>query len=258
MSREKPLPKFLPIETSILNNRNVRKLNSEMPNCQGIGALFGLKLLLINEPNQKCYLDDIDNIAYDLRTSSQILMTVITSYNLFKIEEDEQGKKFFSPMLDKALEPYFLVCETNRKNALIGVQKKKLKQQKQLEALKDQLSDVDSSQQSFNNGEANVIECNIDNIPNSSISIKNTLSPSSSKESESFKQFKSKLIGNKISFQLPYPFSKFMKGTVIELKNNGYLLNKNISKDLTIDQANFVWNYMYENRNELYQMIEGR
>lgn len=249
MSREKPLPKFLPIETSILNNRNVKRLNKEMPNCQGIGALFGLKLLLINEPSQKCYLDDIDNIAYDLRTSSQILMTVITSYNLFKIEEDEQGKKFFSPMLDKALEPYFLVCETNRKNALIGVQKKKLKQQKQLELLNDQLSDVDSSQRLNSEGKANIIQYNID------YSIKNNLSHPNIKESESFKQFKVNLIGKKICFTLPYPFENFLEGTVIELKSNGYLFNKNISKDLTSSQAHCVWNFMYENKNKIYEVI---
>lgn len=107
MSKEKPIPKFLPIEIGFLNNRNVRKLNSEMPNCQGLGALIGLKLILVNQPGQRCYYDDIDNLAYDLRTSAQILLTVISSYNLFKIEEDEQGKKFFSPMLDKALNHIF-------------------------------------------------------------------------------------------------------------------------------------------------------
>lgn len=115
------------------------------------------------------------------------------------------------------------------------------------------MSDSDSSQRPHSNCEANVIEYNINN---STSLIKNTLSPSNS--NESFKQFKTNLLGNVISFRLPHPFLQFKEGTVIELKNNGYLLNKTIYKDLTIEQAHAVWDYMYENRNKLYKMIEDK
>ena len=164
MPKERKIPPFLQVKSNLLFDRRIKKLNSEMPNGQGLGLFFGLKFMLLNEPGQKCYLDDLTNIAYDLRTSTPLLMTIITSYNLFAIDEDENGKKFFCPLLNEALEPYFKICETNKINALIGVEKKKLKALQQIKDLRNKLSDKDSGERPQSNRNANVN--NVGNINN--------------------------------------------------------------------------------------------
>jgi hypothetical protein len=159
-----PIPKFVPYELNIMNDRRIKRLNNELPNLQGLGAFFALNFILANEPNQRCNLDDIDLIAYDLRTSSQILMTVIESYNLFQIFADENGKKFFCPMLDKALLPYFDKCEKNRENALLGAKKRSLKLEEQKLELKKKeeelklLSHSDSTKRPLNKRSASITE----------------------------------------------------------------------------------------------------
>lgn len=154
------IPPYLQTKSNLMNDRRIKKLSSDMPNGQGLGLFFGLKFILLNEPNQRCYLSDVDNVAYDLRTSTPLLLTVINNYNLFAIEEDEFGKKFFCPLLDESLKPYFEKCKTNRDNALIGVEKKRLKQKLQIQEIKNKLSEDDSSKRTLNNREANISKVN--------------------------------------------------------------------------------------------------
>lgn len=150
-------PPFIPLSSSLIDDKRVKRLNKELPNSSGFGILMGLYFNLIREKELKLSYQDIDIIADELRTSVPLITTVIESYNLFAIIEDTNGKKFFSPLLNQALQPYFDKCETNRINAKIGATKRKEKQKKQLEELK-QLSQGNSSQPTLNECSANIIE----------------------------------------------------------------------------------------------------
>lgn len=160
----KKIPPYLQIGSNILNDRRIKHLNKQMPNGQGLGLFFGLKFILLHEPNQKCYFTDLEIIADDLRTSEQLLRTVIESFNLFIVDKDETGEWFFCPILNDAMRPYFEKCKTNRENALIGAQKKKLKQLQQIVDMRKKLSEDDSSVRSQNDCNANI--SNVSNISN--------------------------------------------------------------------------------------------
>lgn len=152
------LPPFVPMGSNYLEDRRIKRLNKDIPNCSGLGMVMGLYFHLLKEPEMKASFDDIDIIADELRTSIPMLTTVITSYNLFEIIEDSTGKKFFSHYLNQQLEPYYKKCEQNKINAQIGAAKRKKAQEKQLIQLKEYLSDNDSSQRSLNECSANIKE----------------------------------------------------------------------------------------------------
>jgi hypothetical protein len=151
------IPPFIPLNSSLIDDKRVKRLNKELPNSSGFGILMGLYFHLIREEELKISYQDIDIIADELRTSVPLITTVIESYNLFAITKDDNGKKFFSPMLNQSLQPYFDKCETNSINAKIGANKRKAKQKQQLEELK-QLSQGNSSKPSLNECSANIRE----------------------------------------------------------------------------------------------------
>lgn len=240
------IPPFVPIYSNLIDDKRIKRLNKDMPNCSGLGIMIGLYFNLLKDSRLRCSYDDIDIIADELRTSVPLIITVIESYNLFEIIQDN-GKKFFSPILNQALQPYFEKCETNKINAQIGVQKKKLKKEKQLEELK-QLSLFNSSQRPLSDGEPN------NNRIEENIKEKNL---SKKEEQESFQNFKKELAGKEVRFTLPYPFANFVQNTVIRLKKTGYLHNESIAKDLTPEQAHSVWEYMYDNREKINERIKS-
>ena len=240
------IPPFVPIYSNLIDDKRIKRLNKDMPNCSGLGIMIGLYFNLLKDSQLRCSYDDIDIIADELRTSVPLIITVIESYSLFEIIQDN-GKKFFSPILNQALQPYFDKCETNKINAQIGVQKKKLKKEKQLEELK-QLSLFNSSQRPLSDGE-----------PNKNRIEENKIEKNLSKkeDQENFQNFKKELEGKEVRFTLPYPFVNFAQNTVIRLRKTGYLHNESIAKDLTAQQAHSVWEYMYDNRERINERIKS-
>lgn len=240
------IPPFVPIYSNLIDDKRIKRLNKDMPNCSGLGIMIGLYFNLLKDSQLRCSYDDIDIIADELRTSVPLIITVIESYSLFEIIQDN-GKKFFSPILNQALQPYFEKCETNKINAQIGVQKKKLKKEKQLEELK-QLSLFNSSQRPLSDGE-----------PNKNRIEENKIEKNLSKkeDQENFQNFKKELEGKEVRFTLPYPFVNFAQNTVIRLRKTGYLHNESIAKDLTAQQAHSVWEYMYDNRERINERIKS-
>lgn len=241
------IPPFVPIYSNLIDDKRIKRLNKDMPNCSGLGIMIGLYFNLLKDSQLRCSYDDIDIIADELRTSVPLIITVIESYSLFEIIQDN-GKKFFSPILNQALQPYFEKCETNKINAQIGVQKKKLKKEKQLEELK-QLSLFNSSQRPLSDGE-----------PNKNRREENRIEKNLSKKEdpETFQNFKKELLqGKEVRLTLPYPFANFAQNTVIRLRKTGYLHNESIAKDLTPEQAHSVWEYMYDNREKIKERIKS-
>lgn len=151
-------PRYLPLDLNFIKDNRIKRLCKDIPNCAGFGMVVGLFFYLAKEKNLKCRLDDLDLIADELRTSVPLLQTIIKSYGLFSIVE-ENGEKFFSIYLNDLLLPYFEKCEQNSINAKIGVEKRRLKQQKQLEELnKLRLSQNNSSHRMHDDCLANIVK----------------------------------------------------------------------------------------------------
>lgn len=160
---EHKIPPFLPISISFIGDRRLKRLNKDLPNCQGIGIVFSIFLELVKEKNLSYPVDDIDMLADQIDTSIALTTTVIHNYNLFDFFEDTSGKKFFSTDLKILLEPYFKKVEINRQNAKLGAKKKELKIKNQLlelEKLEKKLSASDSNQRPQSDGSANLINLN--------------------------------------------------------------------------------------------------
>lgn len=151
------IPSYIPIESILFEDIKMKRLIKDIPNCSGIGIVFGLFYHLMKDEKQRYRYDDIDILADELKTSIPMIVSVIENYGFFSVFKDEQGKKFFSPILDKMLEPYFEKCENNRINAKIGAEKRKIEREKQKDKLK-QLSLLDSSQRLLVKCSANKIE----------------------------------------------------------------------------------------------------
>ena len=160
ISTIKKLPNFIPLKTALFYDIRVKRLNKEITNCSGLGIMIGLYFQLLKNPRLCCSYDDIDIIADELRTSVPMVMTVIEKYNLFEVIEDN-GTKFFSPILNLALEPYWDICEMNKIRSDIATEKRKQKKKQQLEELK-KLMPIESSRLNLPNViEYNIKECNL-------------------------------------------------------------------------------------------------
>lgn len=129
------IPNFIPLQTALIDDIRIKRLNKDHLNCSGLGILVGLLFYLLKSPNQTCSYDEIDIIADELRASIPIIQTVIEKYKLFEITENSNGKKFFSPMLNNSLEPYFNICEINKVRSDLATIKRKEKIKKQKEEL---------------------------------------------------------------------------------------------------------------------------
>ena len=250
------IPAYMPIDSILIEDIRMKRLIRDMPNCSGSGIVFGLFFHLLKNEKQQCRYDDIDIIADELRTSVPMVITVIEKYGFFSVFEDDMGKKFFSPALDKALIPYFEKCEKNSISAKIGAEKRKMKLENQKEELR-QLSLIDSSQRPLSECSANRIEENrIEEKKTKNKIIEKNLSPRDEKEErENFSNFKNQIQGKEVRLTLPYPFENFSQNTVIRLRKTGYLYNESIAKDLTPQQAHTVWEYMFENQEKIRKRI---
>lgn len=222
------IPAYMPIDSILIEDIRMKRLIRDMPNCSGIGIVFGLFFHLLKNEKQQCRYDDIDIIADELRTSVPMVITVIEKYGFFSVFEDDLGKKFFSPALDKALVPYFEKCEKNSVSAKIGAEKRKMKLENQKEELR-QLSLIDSSQRPLSECSANRIEKNIkEENKTKNKKIKENLSPREEKEERE----KYKEIGQcpKLSKKSQIEIEKELEAEKYE-KLNEYLLNSQILKD---------------------------
>lgn len=134
------IPNFVPLQTALIDDIRIKRLNKDHLNCSGLGILIGLYFYLLKNPNLTCSYNEIDIIADELRASISTIIDVIEKYNLFQIIKDLNGNKFFSPMLNNSLEPYFEICEANKIKSDLATLKRKQKIQKQKEELSKQLS----------------------------------------------------------------------------------------------------------------------
>lgn len=244
----KTVPYFL-FPTNFRNGKNIKRLIKDF-NVQGYGIAVYLLETLAETEGHQYPINDIDLLADEMKVSVPVINTVINAYGLFEIIEDDDGSLFISSHLNKWLEPYYKHVEQRSMAGKLSAAKRKQKQQEQLKQLEISLSESDSIQRPLNDSST------INKLINKRNKEKNLSNKSDEKkERDNFSNFKQKLQGKEIRFTLPYPFSNFMKNTVIRLKSTGYLHNESISKDLTSEQAYDVWEYMFEKKEQLMQML---
>lgn len=244
----KTVPNFL-FPTNFRNGKNIKRLIKDF-NVQGYGVAVYLLETLAETDGHQYPINDIDLLADEMKVSVPVINTVINTYGLFEIIEDENSNIFISTQLNKWLEPYYNKVESSRRAGKISAAKRKKKQEEQLRQLEMNLSEYDSSQHMLN---TSVAINKLINKRNKEKNLSNKLDEK--KKRDNFANFKKELEGKEISFTLPYPFSNFMQNTVIRLKKTGYLHNELISKDLTSEQAYIVWEYMFKIREQLLKII---
>jgi len=110
----KRIPNFL-FPTNFRNSNNVKRLIKDL-NVQGYGIAVYLLETLAETKEHKYSLNDIDLLADEMKVSSPVILTVIKSYNIFTIIQDEDNNSFISYYLDEWLEPYYKKIE-HQKNA---------------------------------------------------------------------------------------------------------------------------------------------
>lgn len=247
----KTVPNFL-FPTNFRNGKNIKRLIKDF-NVQGYGIAVYLLETLAETEGHQYPLSDIDLLADEMKVSVPVINTVINTYGLFQIVENEDGSLFFSSQLNDWLEPYYRQVQQRSMAGKLSAAKKKQKQQEQLKQLEMNLSDNNLSQQ------INLSESDSSQRPFNDCSTINKINKERNKEkknlSDNFRNFKKELQGIEIRFTLPYPFENFSKNTVIRLKKTGYLHNESISKDLSTEQAHIVWEYMFEKREQLLKII---
>lgn len=244
-------PNFL-FPTNFRNGKGIKRLIKDF-NVQGYGIAVYLLETLSETEEHKFPIADVDLLADEMKVSVPVITTVINSYGLFEIVEDENGTQFISTQLNKWLEPYYSQVEQRSMAGKISAAKRKQKQQEQLKQLEMNLSESDSTQRPLNdssNDRATIKEINKEiNKERKNLSLEN--------ERENFYDFRNRLINceNEISFELPYPFENFLPNTIIKLRKTGFLFNDLIKKDLSKDQAFKVWEFMFQNK-ELFEEIK--
>lgn len=105
----------------------------------------------------------------------------------------------------------------------------------------------------------NVIVCNTEIEIDAELDLKKE--NSHSKEFFDFKNDFIKKHSGKFKFNVPYPNPmslNFREGTALQLKENGYLHNMTINKDLNKEQAFNVWDYLYANRDYLLTQLSEK
>lgn len=136
----KIVPNFL-FPTNFRNGKNIRRLIKDF-NVQGYGIAVYLLETLAESDGHKYPLSDVDLLADEMKVSVPVIKTIITSYGLFELIENEEGIIFISSQLNKWLEPYYTKVEKLSRAGKISALKKKLAQEKLLK----ELSELDSSQ----------------------------------------------------------------------------------------------------------------
>lgn len=147
------IPPYFPLALTLVEgDRRIKRLNRDLPNCQGLGILVSIFFQLMKSKDMSYPVDDIDILAADINTSIALTTTVINAFSLFQFYESVNGKMFFSVDLNSALQPYFDKIEINSQNAKKGAEKRKEKAEKQVQQLENKLSAKDSTQRPLSNG----------------------------------------------------------------------------------------------------------
>jgi hypothetical protein len=245
----KTVPNFL-FPTNFRNGKNIKRLIKDF-NVQGYGIAVYLLETLAETEGHQYPINDIDLLADEMKVSVPVINTVINTYGLFEIIEDEDGSLFISSQLNNWLKPYYKQVEQRSMAGKLSAAKRKQKQQEQLKQLEMNLSESDSIKRPLND-RSTIKEINKE-INKEKKNLSNKLCKKN--ERDDFSKFKQELQGKEIRFTLPYPFAKFAQNTVIRLKKTGYLHNESISKDLTTEQAHSVWEYMFEKRLQIINQL---
>ena len=137
-------PNFL-FPTNFRNGKNIKRLIKDF-SVQGYGVAVYLLETLAESDGHKYPLSDVDLLADEMKVSVPVIKTIITSYGLFELIENEEGIIFISSKLNKWLEPYYTKVEKLSRAGKISALKKKKEQEKQLK----ELSQLDSSQHMLN------------------------------------------------------------------------------------------------------------
>jgi len=225
---------YFPHPSNLRNDRRMKRVMKDLPGGVGYGAVVLTMERLRCEHNQRYPLADLDLLADEFGISLAVLQTVISSYNLFSIEKNEQDEVFFSPLLDELLEPYRQKVEHNKIAGLISAKKRKEKQELLLKRLS-----VDNSTQHMLNTcsteekrkEKNRIEKNILNLSIANFS--------------EFRKFIQENYVNKIVCTQP---PGFLEHTTISISELGYLHNDYSKKDLSIEDAKEIWKFLFKSQ----------
>lgn len=90
---------------------------------EGYGAYFCILEMLRGEKDFSLPLESIENIAFELRKDKEYILTIINSFDLFIIDNNE----FFSPKLIDFLQPYLMRKEKARVAGIASGRHRKLK-----------------------------------------------------------------------------------------------------------------------------------
>jgi hypothetical protein len=142
-------PNFL-FPTNFRNGKNVKRLIKDF-NVQGYGVAVYLLETLAETEGHKYPLNDVDLLADEMKVSVPVINTVINAYGLFEVIELEDGSQFISAQLNKWLEPYYKQVEQRSLAGKVSAEKRRIKQEKELQ----ELSLFNSTQQPLSNRSTN-------------------------------------------------------------------------------------------------------
>lgn len=142
-------PNFL-FPTNFRNGKNVKRLIKDF-NVQGYGIAVYLLETLAETEGHQYPINDIDLLADEMKISVPVINTVINAYELFEIVEREDGTQFISLQLNQWLEPYYKQVEQRSLAGKVSAEKRRIKQEKELE----ELSLFNSTQQPLNDRSTN-------------------------------------------------------------------------------------------------------
>lgn len=142
---------------NILNDKRYKRAQKDL-GIQALGLITFLFLKLRIEKDYKYAIADIDLLADEANVSLAIMQTIINSYSLFDV--DENNEYFSSQILRTWMESYDQMRLKNKKAGKISASKRKQASNKRLEALK--LSQTNSSQHSLNTCLANAEEVEVE------------------------------------------------------------------------------------------------
>ena len=116
---------YFPHFSNARNDRKIKRITKEL-GVEGYGIYFMLLEVLRDQSNFRYPIDDIDLLADEFNTSEQKVRTVISNYQLFEVDENQQ---FFSSKFYEFMQPYLNMKEQRR---LAGVASGEARRKKSL------------------------------------------------------------------------------------------------------------------------------
>lgn len=226
-----------PHPADLRHDRRMKRAMHDFPGGVGYGAIVLVMEVLRCQNGFQYPMEDLDLLASELDVSLPILQTIISSYGFFKIVEEEDGKVFFSPVLNDLMIPYLEKQKKNQIAGKISAQKRKLKQEQQLYAL----SKLCSSEQMLDKCQTGVEQNRIENR-------REDKKRSLLTDFQMFKKFVLEAYKNQV---ICYGPSNYSNSTAISVSGVGYLHNNVSKKDLAQEDAFAVWQWMFENQDKL-------